>query len=64
MKYTKAPTTPQRTVVDLDGGQAVTADEELLLDSESDRVPLENCPITAAGERLLTVTQSPGWVRL
>lgn len=50
----KAPTTPQHTVVDLDGGQTVTANEELLLDSETDRVPMQNRPIAAAGERLLT----------
>lgn len=52
MKYTKAPTAPQRTVVDLDGGQTVTADEELLLDFETERVPLQDGPIAAAGERL------------
>lgn len=63
MKYTKTPTTPQRTVVDLDGGQTVTADKQLLFDFETDRVPLQNRPVTAAGEHPLPGNESFPCVR-
>lgn len=45
--------------MDLYGGQTVTGEVELSLHFETGRVPLQNHPVTAAGECLLTVVLIP-----
>lgn len=49
-----ALTAPQRAIIDLYGGETVTAEVVLSLHFETGRVPLQNRPITAAGVCLLT----------
>lgn len=49
-----ALTAPQCAIMDLYGGQTVTGEVELSLHFETGRVPLQNHPVTAAGECLLT----------
>ena len=49
-----ALTAPQCAFIDLYGGETVTAEVELSLHFETGRVPLQDGPITAAGECLLT----------
>ena len=55
-------TAPQSAVVDLYGGETVTAQVELSLHLEADWVPLQDRPLTAAGVSLLTGKERDVWL--